>query len=180
MPDYVDQDTHDALMASVDLHPWLWSVDHAVQIYGYRYHHPSQSVLRIGELPAWSLDLVRRLCRDGFFRSMPDQMVVNDYQPGAGFFAHIDQAVFGDQVASLSLGSTCVMEFSKGAAEGTGQILLEPRSLLLLSGEARREWLHGIPARNSDIWQQREWPRTRRVSLTFRSIPTIAEQTQQQ
>ncbi len=171
VPDYLDHSTHDTLLASVDLEPWLWSVDRGVQIYGYRYQHSTGSVFRIGELPPWATDLALQLHRDGFLPSVPDQMVANDYKPGSGIFAHIDQAAFGDRVASVSLGSTCVMQFSKGGADREEEILLEPRSLLLLSGEARWDWLHGIPARKVDSWQAQERPRARRVSLTFRIIP---------
>ena len=168
---YLDQSTHDSLLASVDLAPWLWSVDHGVQIYGYRYQHSTGSVFRIGELPSWSIELAARLHCDGFLPSVPDQMVVNDYKPGSGIFAHVDQAPFGDRVASVSLGSTCVMQFSKVGVEREEEILLEPGSLLLLSGEARWSWRHGIPARIVDSWQRQERPRSRRVSLTFRIIP---------
>ena len=167
---YIDRSTEDSLLASVDVEPWLWSVDHGVQMYGYRYHHATASVFRIGELPSWSVDIARRLHRDGFFPSIPDQMVVNDYKPGSGIFAHMDQAAFGDTIASLSLGSTCVMQFSKAGAEPAEEILLEPGSLLLLSGEARWDWLHGIPARAVDSWQAQDRPRSRRVSLTFRRV----------
>jgi len=171
VPDYLGQSTHDSLLASVDLEPWLWSVDHGVQIYGYRYQNSTGSVFRIGELPPWATELALRLHKDGFFPSVPDQMVVNDYKPGSGIFAHIDQAAFGDMVASVSLGSTCVMQFSRVGADPEEEILLEPRSLLLLSGEARWNWRHGIPARTADNWKRQERPRSRRVSLTFRIVP---------
>src|SRR3954464_11763310 len=108
VPHYIDQATEERLLASVDLERWLWSVDHGVQIYGYRYRQSTASVFRIGELPSWSTDLAPRLPRDGYFPSRPDQMVVNDYKTGSGIFAHMDQAAFGDTIASLSLGSTCV------------------------------------------------------------------------
>jgi alkylated DNA repair dioxygenase AlkB len=48
--------------------------------------------------------------------------------------------------------------------------LLEPRSALVLSGEARSHWKHAIPARLSDVWMNHESARTRRVSLTFRKM----------
>lgn len=41
--------------------------------------------------------------KDGLLPGIADQMVANDYQPGSGIFAHVDQAVFGDAVASLRL-----------------------------------------------------------------------------
>ena len=49
-------------------------------------------------------------------------------------------------------------------------MFLEPRSALVLSGEARHDWTHAIPAREADVWQGVERPRGRRVSLTFRTM----------
>jgi hypothetical protein len=58
------------------------------------------------------------------------------------------------------------------------ELFLEPRSALILSGEARWAWKHGIPARTVDVWQQQERVRARRVSLTFRVIPHSSEDDQ--
>jgi alkylated DNA repair dioxygenase AlkB len=171
IPEYIDQSTHDRLMACVDAERWLTSVDHGVQIYGYNYSHVQRAAIRIGELPAWAHDLAACLWRDGLMPSMADQLVANEYHPGAGFFAHIDQAVFGDTVASVSLGSTCVMQFIECETGRTEELLLERRSVLLLSGEARWAWKHGIPARTVDPWLGTDVPRSRRVSLTFRAMP---------
>ena len=93
-----------------------------------------------------------------------------EYRPGSGIFAHVDQEVFGDTIASVSLGSTCVMRFSHGKSARVEELLLEPRSVIVLSGEARWAWKHEIPARVVDTWQNLERPRSRRVSLTFRVI----------
>jgi alkylated DNA repair dioxygenase AlkB len=171
LPDYLDPETHDRLLKAVDLQPWQTSNRHGVQVYGYHYNHERRAAYRIGELPAWARDLAVRLWRDGLLPSVPDQLVANGYRPGEGIFAHVDQAVFGDTIASVSLGSTCVMRFSKSEAERTEELLLEPQSALILSGEARWAWKHEIPARTVDRWQNRDRPRSRRVSLTFRVIP---------
>ena len=41
-----------------------------------------------------------------------DQLIVNEYIPGHGISAHVDAPkVFDDIITSVSLGSTCVMEF---------------------------------------------------------------------
>lgn len=175
VPEYLDGQTHDRLLAAVDLQPWLMSVDHRVQIYGYNYSHGKRAVFRIGDLPVWASDLSARLRGDGLLPKMPDQMVVNDYQPGSGIFAHVDQPVLGDVIASVSLGSTCVMRFSSGTFGRVEELLLEPRSVLILSGEARWAWKHEIPARPVDLWQNEERPRSRRVSLTFRIMPAASE-----
>jgi alkylated DNA repair dioxygenase AlkB len=74
-------------------------------------------------------------------------------------------------VISVSLGSSCAMRFTHTEPDASQELLLEPASVLVLSGEARWHWKHGIPARSLDVWQGREYPRSRRVSLTFRSIP---------
>ncbi len=175
IPEYLDRETHDRLMAAADGQPWQTSVDHRVQVYGYHYSHRHRAAYRIGDLPPWVSALAMRLWRDGLLPIVPDQMVANDYPPGSGIFAHVDQAVFGDTIASVSLGSTCLMQFSNSEGARKEELLLEPRSVLVLSDEARWAWKHEIPARAVDRWQNQEWPRARRVSLTFRVMPRSSE-----
>jgi alkylated DNA repair dioxygenase AlkB len=178
IPEYLDPETHDRLLAAVDSHPWQMSVDHSVQVYGYHYDHAKRAAYRIGELPPWANDLAVRLWHDGLLTRIPDQMVANAYQPGSGIFAHVDQAVFGDTIASVSLGTTCVMQFTHKESARTEELLLEPRSVLILSGEARWAWEHQIPARTVDTWQNQQRSRSRRVSLTFRAMPSSSESDQ--
>ena len=98
-----------------------------------------------------------------------DQLIVNEYAIGQGIRPHVDAPLFTDTIVSISLGSTCVMEFTteSGARE---EQFLEPMSALVIAGEARSRWTHAIPPRSHDAWDGREWPRARRVSLTFRKI----------
>ena len=44
------------------------------------------------------------------------------------------------------------------------------RSLVLLHGDARFKWRHGIAKRHSDTWNGQKTKRQRRVSITFRTI----------
>jgi alkylated DNA repair dioxygenase AlkB len=175
VPGYLDQETHDRLLAAVDDHRWQTSVDHGVQVYGYSYDHRLGAAYCIGPLPDWAAAVAQRLHHDGYAARMPNQLVANEYRPGAGIFDHQDQAVFGDVVISVSLGSTCVMRFTRPDRDGCEELLLEPKSLLVLSGEARWRWKHGIPGRASDVWDGRAYVRSRRVSLTFRAVPEDAE-----
>jgi alkylated DNA repair dioxygenase AlkB len=172
VPEWVERDAHDRLLAAADEHEWRTTFDHRVQVYGYNYDHPARSAYRIGDIPEWAAAIATRLHRDGLFADAPNQLVVNDYPPGTGIFDHQDQAVFGDVVVSLSLGSACVMRFTRNEPARAEEILLEPRSLLVMTGEARWDWKHGIPARASDLWHSREVARGRRVSLTFRAVPS--------
>ena len=49
-------------------------------------------------------------------------------------------------------------------------VWLEQKSLVVLKGDARDEWLHGIAARKSDELNGQKHTRGRRVSLTFRNV----------
>jgi hypothetical protein len=144
LPDYLDFETHARLWVAADLQPWRRAQERGIQIYGYSYHHThGGGIYRMGDLPPWALDVATRLWRDGL---MPDTIV------------------------SISLGSSCVMQFTESNSGREEQLLLEPRSALVLSGEARSHWRHAIPARLSDVWMNHESARTRRVSLTFRKM----------
>ena len=49
-------------------------------------------------------------------------------------------------------------------------ILLEPRSLLVLRGEARYQWTHGIAKHQQDTINGTAIARARRLSVTFRNV----------
>jgi alkylated DNA repair dioxygenase AlkB len=65
------------------------------------------------------------------------------------------------------------MQFDNLVSGERRQAFLEHRSLLVLTGPARFEWRHSIPARKSDEFEGRRLPRNRRVSLTYRNV-TVA------
>jgi len=170
LPDYLDRDIQTRVLAAADSQPWQQSGGRSVQIYGYSYHHLKGGIYRLGDLPAWALDVAARIQRDGLMPHLADQMIVNAYQAGAGISAHIDLSAFDDAIVAISLGSTCVMQFAEKASGREEELLVEPGSALVLSGDARSQWTHAIPARTSDLWHNRELVRRRRVSLTFRRM----------
>jgi alkylated DNA repair dioxygenase AlkB len=165
---YLDAAAHDSLLAAVDAGPWRQFGQRRAQVYGYSYHH-TKGVHRVDDLPSWAQELAGRLERDRLMAEMSDQLIVNDYAPGQGISAHVDAPLFTDTIVSISLGSSCMMEFTTESASREEQFL-EPMSALVITGEARHEWKHAIPARSYDVWRGREWPRARRVSLTFRKL----------
>lgn len=175
IPDYLNWSTHDRLLAAVDSQPWQPGGGRRVQSYGYAYDYESRSMRPTGELPDWALELSIRFEKDGINPYLADQMLATEYQPGQGIFPHIDVPFFADTIVSLSLGSTCVMEFVDGRSGEKRTLLIEPRSALVLSGEARSSWQHSVPARGTDTWMGRELPRQRRVSLTFRKVVPPSE-----
>lgn len=76
-----------------------------------------------------------------------EQFLVARYPPGATIGWHRDAPMFGSPVIGISLAAPCAMKFRRETPAGFTQftLLLEPRSLYLLGGEARTRWQHSIP-----------------------------------
>lgn len=165
-----------ALLAKVDAQPWLTDLSRRVQHYGWRYDYRARRVLdsmALGPLPDWLDTVCQKLTDLPEFNNRPDQVIVNEYVPGQGISAHVDCVpCFGPAIASLSLGAPVEMAFRHPSSGQTFKTLLPPLSLLVLTGEARHDWTHAIPARKSDTIAGYRVPRTRRVSLTFRTVLT--------
>lgn len=172
---YISPESGTQLLSRIDEAPWRADLKRRVQQYGYRYDYKARRVGRedyLGPLPEWLEGICGRLVDDALFSKFPEQAIVNEYLPGQGIAPHIDcPPCFGDTVASLSLGSQCVMEFSEPHADRSRyRLCLEPNSLLVLSGEARYRWRHAIRPRKIDDIDGERAIRGRRVSVTFRTI----------
>lgn len=174
IPGFVPEPDEAVLSAAVDAEPWLADLKRRVQHYGYRYDYKARKVdpsMYLGPLPPWALPLAARLVSDGHMATLPDQLIVNEYEPGQGISAHVDCVpCFGPVVCSVTLGSQCVMELTVVGRDGAESLLLERGSLVVLAGESRYNWRHAIPGRKSDKIGGRSVPRGRRVSLTFRTV----------
>ncbi len=174
IPNYLSTHEQEDLMEIIDQQPWLADLKRRVQQYGYRYDYKGRRVdpdLYLGPLPEWLLPLAARVHRDELIETLPDQVIINEYLPGQGIAAHIDcRTCFGESILSLSLGSPCVMAFTRPQDRREVPLLLAPGSLLAMHGESRREWKHGIRARKVDHFDGHDFPRGRRLSLTFRDV----------
>jgi alkylated DNA repair dioxygenase AlkB len=171
---FVGDQSESALLAAVDTESWLTDLKRRVQHYGYRYDYKSRRVdssMYLGPLPAWARPLADRLVVDGHMDAPPDQLIVNEYEPGQGITAHVDCVpCFGPVVCSVTLGSQCIMELSAVESDAVESLLLERGSLVVLAGESRYKWRHSIPGRKSDKVGSQVVQRRRRVSLTFRTV----------
>jgi alkylated DNA repair dioxygenase AlkB len=171
VPDFIDQELHDSLLRDVDKLGWgqSGSMKRRVQQFGFAYEHQAQRVgSRAAPIPPFMNGLLDRLVPADFFGRKPSQVIVNEYLPGQGIGAHIDHPSFGPVVASLSLASPVVMEFTLD--DDVLCIKLEPRSLVVLKKDARYKWRHEIPARRIDTINDKQFERSRRISLTFRTV----------
>ncbi len=173
--DYITEKAQTWLLAKVDNGLWLDDLKRRVQHYGFKYDYRKRKVdmsMHVGLLPDWLERLSQKLHRDGYMPEIADQVIVNEYLPGQGISAHIDcEPCFKDTIVSMSLASSCVMYFTNKLDHTLKiPVLLEPRSIVVLTGQARYEWLHSITARRYDEWESNRLERGRRVSLTFRKV----------
>jgi alkylated DNA repair dioxygenase AlkB len=122
-------------------------------------------------LPAFLVPLRDRLASwAGIEGGAFEMALVNEYRPGAPIGWHRDAPQYGI-VAGVSLLSSCRMKFRPyvrpHAGSGkivtrriaTHEILLEPRSAYVMTGEARHAYEHHIPAVSA-----------LRYSITFRTM----------
>lgn len=170
IPDYLTVKAEELILGKVDSLEWSTELNRRVQHYGYKYAYKERQVtpeMYIGPLPSWLQMLAEKLHRDGIMFRVADQVIVNEYEPGQGIGRHVDCVpCFDDSIASISLGSTCVMEFQHLKTKEKSPLFLEQRSVVAIAGEARYDWFHSIPKRLSDDGVARN----RRVSLTFRNV----------
>ena len=174
-PDFISEDIENYLLDAIDRNTWSNELKRRVQHYGYRYDYKARAVSPasyLGPLPVWLDEFITGNLSSSIMRERPDQVIVNEYLPGQGISAHIDCIpCFGDTIASLSLASAATMIFTGPSGENE-YLRLNPRSLLVLTRDARLKWRHSIPARKSDMVDGERKPRSRRISLTFRKIRT--------
>lgn len=149
--------------------PWNNDIKRRYQVHGYKYASLNKNILQyIGEPPSCFSFIIDRIKEQNLKSEKIDQCVVNEYEPGQGIAPHIDSTIFGDQVINISLGHDIVMDFF-GPNDEKKSFLLPKRSLLLVEGDARYKWKHGIAGRKTDKLENGGiLRRGRRISLTFR------------
>ena len=121
--------------------------------YGYEYRTGVPFLRPVEVIPDYMLDL-----------NIPydfNQVIINEYTLNQGISSHVDAPIFGDNICSLTVGSPCNMLLKNKKTGEEKTLLLERRSLLVLSGEYRNDWTHGIP-------KSKKSRTGTRYSLTFR------------
>ncbi|CAM9588239.1 unnamed protein product [Bubo scandiacus] len=131
-----------------------------VKHFGYEFCYDNNNVDKDKPLPGGLpeiCDLFLEKClTQGYIQHKPDQLTINQYEPGQGIPPHIDtHSAFEDEIISLSLGSEIVMDF-KHPDGRTVAVMLPRCSLLVMAGESRYLWTHGITPRKYDIIQASE------------------------
>lgn len=174
IPNFISEKEERELMNAINSENWLTDIKRRVQHYGYKYDYKARTInysMHLGKLPLWSMRFANRLVNKKFIEVEPDQIIVNEYEPGQGISNHVDcEPCFGDTIITISLNSYCTMDFINLKTKQKVEVLLEPRSLVVINGESRYLWSHGIPARKADFHNNQKINRKLRVSLTFRNV----------
>ncbi|XP_012286796.1 alkylated DNA repair protein alkB homolog 8 [Orussus abietinus] len=178
--DFVTEEEEDALLRSISWHqddvPSSELKHRQVKHFGYEFRYDTNNVdcnNPIVPIPEEYEYLQSRFKERNCGKYTFDQLTINRYLPGQGIPPHIDtHSAFEDTILSLSLGSSSVMDFKRGDMKA--MIFLPARSLLVMSGEARYAWSHGICPRHNDIIKVESGlttrPRGTRTSFTFRKV----------
>lgn len=126
----------------------------------------------MGPLPDFCKDVTARLVTSGIYaKYSPDQMIINHYAPGQGIFPHVDSIkCFDDIIVSIGLGSSCIMKFLNSSTNQDLDVFFERRTAVVLTGDARYVWRHGIPSVTEDNYNGAVYKRKPRISLTWRKV----------
>ena len=167
MPELIDKAEEDELaiaLGALALKPFEFHGhigNRRVVSFGLRYDYARRGV-ELSDPPPRFLDDLRLKIAKFANREAREfvQIGVNEYRPGAGIGWHRDKPEFGD-VVGVSLLYPAKMRFrmSKNNRWIRAAHILEPRSVYILTGEAREVWEHSIPPLTS-----------LRYSLTFRTL----------
>ncbi|XP_056652066.1 alpha-ketoglutarate-dependent dioxygenase alkB homolog 6 isoform X4 [Monodelphis domestica] len=204
VPDFISEQEETKLLRQVYEAPkpkWTQLSGRKLQNWG-GLPHPKGMVPE--QLPQWLQRCVDTVSGLGLFGgAKANHVLVNEYRPGEGIMPHEDGPLYYPTVSTISLGSHTILdlypprgpELEKDPQEEQQSqlhpkfsLLLEPRSLLVLRGEAYTHFLHGIrptlmdsltetPVANASACPSAQpgalLPRGTRVSLTIRRVPRV-------
>ena len=132
-----------------------------VASFGWRYDYGERKLEKAQDISDWLLLFIARIEAFAGRGSGPvRQVLCTEYDEGVGIGWHRDKPHF-DEVFGLSLASACKFRFRRRAGTSWERFTLtaEPRSLYVMTGEARNSWEHSIPAVEAQ-----------RYSITFRTL----------
>jgi alkylated DNA repair dioxygenase AlkB len=166
-PDFVTAEEERTLVRALEPLPFRPFEFHGylgkrrVVSYGWRYDFNGGGLQQTDDLPEFLKPIRRKAAAlAGLEDTDLQQALLIEYTPGAGIGWHKDRPVF-EEVVGISLLSPCTFRLRRkaGTKWERASLVVEPRSAYLLTGQARTEWEHGIPAVNE-----------LRYSLTFRNF----------
>ena len=150
--DAIDAEVERAIAAHIDTAPLepfqfgQWRGKRLTANYGSAYDYQRGRTTEAPPLPDW-IETLRAVLAPQTGRDPAAfvQALLTRYDPGAGIGWHRDRPQYGE-VLGLSLSAPAVLRLRRRAGQGFERrsVELPPRSIYLLSGEAREGWEHSI------------------------------------
>ena len=129
--------------------------------FGFRYDYSRREVVEAPPVPSF-LEPLRLKIGEAFDRPAGtfEQVLINEYRPGAGIGWHRDKPQFAE-VVGVSLLAPCNFRLRRrsGKAWDRFSLTVAPRSAYMLSGPSRTIWEHSVPPLDRH-----------RYSITFRTL----------
>jgi alkylated DNA repair dioxygenase AlkB len=176
----INEDTTE-LVSQLDKCKWVPLTNSAnsrlVQHYGFKYNYVTYRINEPCEsFPQFLMkyrDLLHNICLQLNIideKYSFNQCIVNNYTTGQGISAHIDVKKYGGVIGCFTIGSGATMVFENDKEKH--EVYVKPDSLYIMSGDSRYIWKHSMISRKFDIVDNIKIERGRRISLTFRNVPS--------
>ncbi|EME87939.1 uncharacterized protein MYCFIDRAFT_129238 [Pseudocercospora fijiensis CIRAD86] len=207
LPDFISEEEESNILqkagAFIPSNRWISLAHRRLQSLPARLTN-SNTLITSNSLPDWlAIPIVERIHKLQVFADAPhgiNHCLINEYNPGQGIMPHEDGAAYYPVVATVSLGGSLVLDVTEKLQHDENnnkkswRIFQEPRSLLVTTGEAYSETLHGIAEIEEDRDLTSEtvanWNllgdktrieekggvnvRTTRISLTYRDVKKVS------
>lgn len=138
--------------------------------FGYQYQPqdgPTLAANFIGPLPDYLHNLATRLFLSGLFQRVPEQVVITQFASDSGTPFHRDSDEgYGDRIALMPLVGSQQVKFRGKPLDTDKSFDLEPRSVLLLSGQYRYQAEHSL----KPLLIEKEAKPSKWFTLTFRNV----------
>jgi alkylated DNA repair dioxygenase AlkB len=149
IPEVVERDLI-AHVAALPLQPFQFGQyegKRRVASFGWRYDYSERRLTSANPIPDWLAPVIKKVEAFGGPHTRIDQVHCTEHEAGTGIGWHRDKPHFG-RIFGVSLGSSCRLRFRRQSDDGWERRTLDfaPRSVYAMSGPARFEWEHSIPA----------------------------------
>jgi alkylated DNA repair protein alkB family protein 6 len=161
IPDYLTIKEEELLMQNIyQATKWTQLSNRRLQNHG---GIPNEKGMLQQPLPKYLMVLNEKIQTDfDIFPKVPNHVLINEYKVNQGILPHRDGPIYEPMVASISLGSSVLIEFKKDSVVipilleeiqcsvrspqtlTVIPILLEPRSLIVFTDDIYQEYMHGI------------------------------------
>uniref|UniRef100_A0A6P6XYU0 Alpha-ketoglutarate-dependent dioxygenase alkB homolog 6-like n=1 Tax=Dermatophagoides pteronyssinus TaxID=6956 RepID=A0A6P6XYU0_DERPT len=159
IPNFIESDDERKLIDHIKQAPkpkWQYLSNRSLQVYG---GYPNKNGMLAEDLPQWLQVYANKLQQMNIFDgNLPNQVLINRYEPGQGILAHEDGPLYYPVVATINTGSHTVLNFYEKLSTSNEcsrkyrfSLLLWPRSLSILKQDAYQKYLHEIEEIDEDI-----------------------------